>query len=114
MSAYRSDYIVYGWKLPFDIKDSNGESIDLWDDRFLPMIEGHEGEEFCLVRDSMCGEYTVFGLQVKSGGDDEKGWDFEELNFHDFDENKAIQKYTELFEGEPTEKPKLFIFSDYS
>jgi hypothetical protein len=114
MSAYRSDHIVYGWKLPFDIKDGNGKSIDLWNDKFLPVIEGHEGEEFTLISDYMCGEYAVFGLGVKSCRDNEKGWGFEDLCFQDFDENKVIQKFRELFEIEPVEKPRLFIFSNYS
>lgn len=114
MSINRKDHIVYGWKLAFNLKDVNDKNIDLWDDKFLPMIEGHEGEEFTLIRDSICGEYNVFGLNIKSYSNDENGWNFEELNFQDFDDNKVIEKFRELFLHDPIEKPKLFIFSHYS
>ena len=30
MGVDRSDYIMYGWKLPYNIKDNNGNKIDLF------------------------------------------------------------------------------------
>lgn len=114
MSTHRKDHVIYGWKLPFDIKDGNGESIDLWDDKFLPMIEGHEGEKFTLIIDSMCGKYTVFGLSVASGGDDENGWDFVSLDYKNLFFKKVTERFSEIFGFEPETKPELFIFSNYS
>ena len=32
MSVDRTDYIVFGWKLPYEMKDSNGEQINFYDD----------------------------------------------------------------------------------
>ncbi len=116
MAVDRTDHIVYGWKLPYDLKNENG-TIDLWSDKFLPMIEGHKGEEFTMIIDQMCGDYVVFGLNVKSGGDKHEGWDFVHLDFNKFDAEKVKAKYREVFdmkEGEPMGDPYLFIFSHFS
>lgn len=34
MGVDRTDYIVYGWKLPYDITNSKGEKINFWDDAY--------------------------------------------------------------------------------
>ncbi len=114
MGIDRSDYIVYGWKLPYELY-SKGVKIDLWDDKFLPMIEGHKSEEFIIVRDGMSGKYNVFGLKVKSCGDLYEGWNFEHLDVKNLDAEKVKSRYKELFEieGEVAE-PYLFIFSHFS
>lgn len=36
MSVDRRDYIIYGWKLPYNMKNKNNEKLNLWDDKFLP------------------------------------------------------------------------------
>lgn len=113
MGVDRIDYIVYGWKLPYKITGKNG-NIDLWDDKFLPMIEGHKGEKYCIISDGMCAEYTVFGINVTSDSDNGSGWDFVKLNIKDFDESEVISKYIELFDSKPKTDPELFIFSNYS
>lgn len=113
MGVSREDYIVYGWKLPYDFKDSEGNKIDFLDDKYLPYIEWHEGVEYTIISDGMCGDYNVFGLLVKNCTDNGDGWDFEELNIEDFDSNKVISKYKELLNNDPEEYPKLFIFSHY-
>ena len=112
MSAYRTDYIVYGWKLPYDIKNSSGENIDLWDDKFLPLIEGHEGEKLTLIRDSV---YFVFGLAFKSCSSDE-GWGCEILDscFDDADARGLMAQFKDLFKCEPEGNPSLLIFSHWS
>ena len=115
MSVDRRDYIVYGYKLPYEMSNEKGP-IDLEDEKFLPMIEGHEEEEFTIVSDGMCGEYTVFGLLIESGGDEYEGWDFVNLDFENFDPEKVKSKYREVFEleeDEPVAEPYLFIFSHY-
>ena len=113
MSVDRSDYIIYGWKLPYELKDTKGENIDLWDDKFLPMIEGHPGEKFTLIIDGMCGKYNAFGLSVAQSNED---WEFEKLNFEDISSKKeqVKNKYKELFGTEIEEDPYLFIFSHFS
>jgi hypothetical protein len=109
MGVDRTDHIVYGWKLPFDIE------VD--EDKCLPMIEGHEGEEFTIIQDGMGGEYTVFGLTLNSGGDKYEGWDFVHLDFRKLDTEKVKAKYREVFNIPQTEaitEPYLFIFSHFS
>lgn len=114
MSVDRTDYIVYGWKLPYDLKDSKGNEIDFWDDKFLPMIEGHKNEKFSIVIDGMCNDYVVFGITVATAG--EVGWDFFKLKILNvlryLDELK--DKYREIFdvEGEVAD-PYLFIFTHF-
>lgn len=112
MSVSRTDFIVYGWKLPYKIKNKNGD-IDLWADKFLPFIEGHKGIEYTLIRDDMSGEYNVFGKLIAHVTDD--GWDFKNLDFTGVDTEEIKIKYKELFEidTEPSE-PYLFIFSNFS
>jgi len=34
MGVDRSDYIMYGWKLPYKLKDNEGNEIDLFDEKF--------------------------------------------------------------------------------
>lgn len=118
MGVERTDYIVYGYKLPYEIRNSNGDEIDFYEDyenekenKFLPLIEGHEGEEFTIVSDGMSAEYNVFGLLIKQS--DYDGWGFIELNFGNFDSEKVKSKYKELFECEIKEEPKLIIFSHF-
>lgn len=112
MSVDRTDYIIYGWKLPYEIKNDDGV-IDLDDDKFLPLIEGQEGEEFTILQDGMNGEYTVFGLVIALAYDD-GGWVFQELPMTFDQEEKVLSRYQDLFESEPPiDKPKLFIFSHY-
>lgn len=116
MSVDRSDYIIYGWKLPFNMTSSNNEKIDFWDDKFLPYIEGHQGIEYSLIRDGMSGEYMVFGQRLSSGGDDYEGWDFVNLDFKNLDAEKVKTKYRKLFNIESQEhlaEPYLFIFSHF-
>lgn len=114
MGVDRTDYIVYGYKLPPDLKNEKGK-IDFWDDKFLPMIEGHPGEEFIIVNDGMMGEYTIFGIKIKSA-DEDTGWDFVTLDLKTLDPEKVKKRYREVFElnDEPGAEPYLFIFSHYS
>jgi hypothetical protein len=60
MGATRTSYVVYGYRLPYDLKDEDGKNV-YWRDELLPFIEGHEGEKYLLVVDGMSGEYAVFG-----------------------------------------------------
>lgn len=46
MGVDRSDYIMYGWKLPYKLKDNEGNEIDIWDEKFESVMCGFPGEEF--------------------------------------------------------------------
>ena len=114
MSTNRTDFIVFGYIMPYEIKNKNGK-IDLDDEKFLPLIEGHKDEEFSIITDGMCREYTVFGKVIERNEEDSEGWAFLDLSFQNFFEpEKVKEKYRQLFELEPLEEPKLFIFSHLS
>ena len=117
MGVDRTDYIVYGWKLPYKLKTSSGQTIDLWSDKFRPMIEGHMDEKFSIISDGMCGDYNVFGIVLNSGGDKWEGWDFVDLKINVDDSSELKSKYKEIFEmndDEIVSEPHLFIFSHFS
>ena len=114
MGVDRSDYIMYGWKLPYEILDNEGNEIDLWDEKFESVKCGFPGEEFRLISDGMCGEYNVFGLRMLYLDEDD-GWDFVNLDIlQSIDSDKVKSKYVELFGIQPTTEPTLFIFSHFS
>jgi hypothetical protein len=116
MSIDRTDYIVYGWKLPFEMKNSKGEKLDLWDDKYLPMIEGHEGEKYVIIRDQMCGDYMVFGIVLGSAGEN-NGWNFFPIKgLNVFGQMYEVKdKYREVFEVEgEVADPYLFIFTHFN
>lgn len=116
MGVYRIDYIIYGWKLPYELKDLNDNKIDLWDDKYLPFIEGWKDEKYTLIRDGMSGKYNMFGIMLeKAEGYD--GWPTTELSFEDLskDKDELICKFKELFYGDKNmPDPKIIIFTDFS
>ena len=117
MGVSRNDYIVYGWKLPYEMNNSKGEPINFWDDKFLSMVERHQGEEFTIIHDGMCGNYTVFGLMLNRVGDEYEGWNFVNLHHKSLDAEKVKRKYREVFDcpiDEVITEPYLFIFSHFS
>jgi hypothetical protein len=109
MSLDRTDYIVYGWKLPKSMRDKDGNDIDFWDDRFLPYIEGHSGEEYTLVRDD---DFMAFGKLIGSNYD---GWKVTHLDVRNIDIEAIRNKYCEVFDAAGSiAEPYLFIFSHWS
>jgi hypothetical protein len=114
MGIDRTDYIVYGWKLPYDLKDSKGDKIDFWDDKYLPMIEGHENEKYSIIIDGMSGEYVVFGIIIAQA-DESCGWNFVKLNQKQMIPDSLNFRYREVIdEHGPAVDPHLFIFSHFS
>lgn len=114
MSIDRTDYIVYGWKLPYDMKDSKGNKISFWDEKFLPMIEGHKGEEYSIIIDNMCGNYIVIG-KVLASTKESDGWNFIPLKYWDSSEREELKdKYRKMFDIEGgVADPYLFIFTHF-
>jgi len=112
MSVDRTDYIVFGWKLPYEMKDSNGEQINFYDDeKYEPMLDGDPDEPYRLIVDGMMGYYVVFGKVIAEA---DVGWDFIHLNNLIANLYEIKEKYRELFnvEGEVVD-PYLFIFSHF-
>jgi hypothetical protein len=117
MGVSRTDYIVYGWKLPSDIKDKDGKVIDFWDEKFLPYIEGHLGVKYIFISDGMCGDYCVFGKKLNVQRDDE----YEDTNFKELDISpsnlnsmEAFSKYLEVFGMGAETPPAVLVFSHFS
>ena len=109
MGLSRTDYIVYGWKLPLNMTDKDGNEINFWDDKFLPYIEGHKGEEYTIVRDD---NFMAFGKLVAIDSD---GWDFKHLDTNNLNKEEVKNKYNEVFEVEGSvSDPYLFIFSHWN
>ncbi len=113
MGVDRNDYLIYGWKLPYKLKNTNGEKIDLWNDKYLPYIEGHKGIKHSLIIDGMSGQYVVFGQKISSA-DQYEGWNFINLDLSNLDSESVKTKFKELFVIELIEEPKLLIFSHYN
>jgi len=111
MSVNRTDYIVYGWKFPNPMLNNMGQEVDLWDDKYLPYIEGHQGIDYIIVRND---NYVVFGFCIASGGDKYNGWEFEQLVKTAPPADVVKAKYGELFgNGQDISNPTLFIFSNF-
>lgn len=112
MGVDRTDYIVYGWKLPYYMKINN-EEIDWWDEKY----EEYSDEKMVLIPDVMSDEYVVFGQLITSADGRYEGWDFVNLDLTSLDSELVKFKYRKLFELDDDEfigKPTLFIFSAFS
>lgn len=116
MGVDRTDYIIYGWKLPYNLNDPDGKPIDdFWDGgKYEKLVDGDD-DGFQLITDGMCGNYCVFGKVIESGGDQWEGWNFVELDIANMDRHKAIGKYVEHFQPPPGGPglPTLFLFSHF-
>src|SRR5689334_9708221 len=111
MGLLRSDFIVNGWKLPISYFQEKG--IDLWDDKYLPYVEGHPGVIYTILRTS---RYAVFGLMIAHVEED--GFDFVELprDMLDVSNAEIIAGFEQVFgfKDEVIGNPKIFIFSNWN
>ncbi len=115
MGYCRKDYIVYGYKLPYDLKDDNGNELHLYDDeKYLPYIEGHKGIGYIIILDQMMGKYVVFGEKIHSA-DQYNGWGFIDIETTITKHPMEVQdKLKELLNITIDDYPTLFIFSHYN
>lgn len=113
MSVYRTEYLIYGYK---DIsKFPNSKDIDTWDDKYLPYIEGHDGEDFAMVVDRMAGHYIVFGdcfERIDTSYGSCECFEFQNLEQYNLNADKVKEKYNKVF-GEDVNlpEPEFFIFT---
>ncbi len=116
MSTNRTDFIIYGWKLPYVMKDIHGE-INFWDDMFQPYLEWVKVGDIALIQD-VHGKYNVFGIVLNSSsGGFYAGWNFDGIDINGLDKEKVTSGYKHAFgipENEPVADPYLFIFSHYT
>jgi len=115
MGVDRTDYIVHGYQLELT-EDYEGNEIDFWDDEFLPMIEGHIGEDFSLIT----GEHgtPVFGkILAQEDGGKYYSWDPFDITqaMKTLEDPTAIMnRYRQLFkipENGIVPEPTVFIFT---
>lgn len=110
MSVYINRYLIYGWKLPYDMKDINGNLVRYNNELFTPMIDGEQGQIYSVFLDQMMGKYIVFG-KVILDMDIEDGSSFEDVDLPEINKNMLIYKYNKLFGNKQLkEEPKLFKF----
>jgi len=112
MGVDRTDYIVYGWKLPANYFETKG--IDIWGDKFLRYIEGWEGEKYTIIKDGMCGKYCVFGLMITQAN--EEGFEFFEITNDSLSPIELTDKFKEVFgfTDESIGYPKHLVFTHWS
>jgi len=113
MGVDRSDYMIYGYKLPKDYFVSKG--IEIFEgNKYLPYIEGWKGENYSIVDDQMCGKYCVFGYSIAYASSN--GFDFIELPGEwpvNSEQVKAKFKDVFGFADESLGEPKLLLFTHY-
>jgi hypothetical protein len=114
MGVDRSDYLIYGYKMPPDYLESKG--IELFEDRkYLPFIEGWKDEDYSIVHDQMCGKYCVFGYSVAYANSN--GFEFVELppDGWPVTADQVKEKFKEVFGFDSSElgEPKVLLFSHY-
>lgn len=116
MGIHRNDYIIYGYRLPINIKGKDGNKIDLWADEFLPYIEGHQGVEFSIINHLQDNTSFAFGQNL--GHMYEHGeWDFHMIDFKSLDSEKVKKEYRKIFglkEDEFIAEPYLFLISNFN
>lgn len=114
MGVDRSDYLIYGYKLPADYLKSKG--IEIFEgDKYMPYIEGWKGEDYAIVHDQMAGKYCVFGYSVAYANSN--GFKFVELppDGWPVTADQIKEKFKEVFDfvdGELGE-PKVLLFTHY-
>lgn len=114
MGVDRSDYLIYGYKMPANYLESKG--VNIWEDsKYLPFIEGWKDEDYSIVNDQMCGKYCVFGYSVAYANSD--GFEFIELphNGWPVTADQIMAKFNEVFGFAPDGlgDPKVLLFTHY-
>lgn len=119
MGVDKTDYLIVGYKIPYEVKTRDGQEFAqiIWEEKYMPMTEGHNGEKYSLIIDGMSGEYIVFGIVIQSA-DEYEGFKFtvidEKLLTTQLDEVK--DRANEIFNDLDFDfsEPKVMLFSHYS
>jgi hypothetical protein len=120
MSVYRTDYIVHGWKLPYDCIDK--EDLSKIREEYEEVKSEHNIE---IIVDGMGGRFLVFGIVIHYSemyhyDNEDYYWEFEDIDLSVIEKGKdhLIIEYNKLFGLKSKYKgqieyssPKTFIFS---
>ena len=120
MSVDRHDYIIIGYKMPYNILTKyNHELADMVredDNMYLPYYEGWKGESYRIIIDGMSGNYIVFGKVIAESGEYD-GFDFPSVKLNYSDYSEVISKAKEVFidiDSFDFSNPEILIFSHFS
>jgi hypothetical protein len=119
MSVYRTDYIIYGWKLPYDCIDKDDRS------KLIEEYEDGNKSKIDFINDGMGGHFVVFGIVLHHSplfhyDNTNFYWEFEDIDLTPIEKGKdeLIIKYHRIFGLKSKYKgdidyvsPKTFIFS---
>ena len=111
MSVDRTDYVIYGWKLPYKLVDDDGNNVDINSDKIEPYINV-QSDGYILIQDWMGSSYTVFGKLILQS--DSYGFEFKDLNSESNDIHEAQDKLKEILNITSERYPSLFIFTHSS
>lgn len=107
MSVYRTDYLIFGVKLDYDVFDLDKHEAE---------AEGRPDASFDLVADNMCGKYVVAG-KIIARSDPYDGIEFREISASDLPQDVPLLAKTVSDKMGVTLTPaefKLFLFSHFS
>ena len=114
MGVDRSDYMIYGYKLPENYFKSKGIEI-FEDNKYMPFIEGWKGEDYSIVYDQMSGKYCVFGFRIAFA--DNQGFQFLGLPAEGWltQAEQVKAKFKDVFGFSCVElgDPEVLLFSHY-
>ena len=114
MGVYIDYYLIYGWKLPYDMKDINGNLVRYDNELFTAMIDGEPNQLYSVFLDQMLGKYIVFGKVMLNMSIEDDSC-FEDVDLPEMNKNMLIYKFNKLFgESQLNEEPKLFKFIHFS
>lgn len=108
MSVNRTDYLMYGVKLAYD-------AIEVHDDKYLPMVEGHQDAPYNIIADGMGGDYLVAG-KIIAESDPYDGMVFTEIteDLLPKDTEGLAKKIADDMGFPEPPKLRLYLFSHYS
>lgn len=120
MGVDRKDYLMIGYKMPYDVKFSDGNELAnlVYEDeeKYMPFCEGWENEPYRIIIDGMSGKYIVFGYPLDES-DEYGGFGFRTIDFNEVESrmqetrNKAIEVFNDI--DFDFSKPEIFCFSHY-
>jgi hypothetical protein len=113
MGVHKEDFLIIGYKLPYDITDWHNEPYNQY------KIKGSDYSGFNIIGDGMCGEYAYFGKIIASLNEDDDDWDDVEMSLAKTDAimQEVRDEFVKIFEGKISLNehiPKIILFTHYT